>query len=112
MEGSFENQATEYHKGERIMSYTLKFKLKAVIYAKLHGNRSAGRKFNVYIWRIHALRKKKEQISKHSKKLSGKERKTLEGTGWKPAHEFVKGKVLARIYDCHKETSEFLAYSS
>ena len=49
MEGSFENQATEYHKGERIMSYTLKFKLKAVIYAKLHGNRSAGRKFNVYI---------------------------------------------------------------
>ena len=94
MEGSFENQATESHKGERIMSHTLKFKLEPVIYAKLHGNRSAGRKINVGIRRIRALRKKKEQISEQSKKLSGKERKTLEGAGWKPAHEFVKSKVL------------------
>ena len=94
MEGSFENQATESHKRERIMSHALIFTLEPVIYAKLHDNRSAGRKINVDIRRIRSLRKKKEQISEQSKKLSGKERKTLEGAGWKPAHEFVKGKVL------------------
>ena len=99
MKDSFENQATQSHKGERIKSYTLKFKLEAVIYAELHSNRSAGRKFNVYVRRIREWRKKKKQISEQSKKSCRKERKTLEGTGRKPAHEFVECKVPEWIYD-------------
>ena len=93
MEDSFENQATQSHKGERIKSYTLRFKLEAVMYVEVHHNRSAGRKFNVDVRRIREWRKKKEQISKQSKKSCGKERKTLEGA----VREFVESKVLEWI---------------
>ena len=58
---------------------------------------------NVDVWRIRAWRKKKEQISEQSKKSCGKERKTLEGAGRKPAYEFVESKVLEWIYDCCKK---------
>ena len=60
MEDSFENQATQSPKGERIKkSYTLRFKLEAVMYAEVHHNRSAGRKFNVDVRRIREWRKKR-----------------------------------------------------
>ena len=68
MEDNFENQATQSHKGKRIKKYTLKFTLQAVMYSELHGNRSAGRKFNVDMWRIREQRKKKEQISEQNKR--------------------------------------------
>ena len=90
MEDSFENQVTQSHKGERIKSYKLQFKLEAVMYAQRYGNHSASRKFNVDVWCTRESRKKKEQISEQSKKSCGKERKTLDQ---KPAHEFVESKV-------------------
>ena len=52
LEDSFENQATQSHKGERIKTYTLKFKLEVMMYGELKGNCSAGRKFNVDVRRI------------------------------------------------------------
>ena len=63
------------------------------MYAELHGNRFAVRKFNVDVRRIREWRKEKEQISEQSKKSCGKKRKTLEDAGQKPAHEFVESKV-------------------
>ena len=104
MEDSFENQATRFHKGKRIKSYTLKRKLEAVMYAELHANPPAGRKFNVDMRRICDWRKKKEEISEQNKKSCRKERKTLEGASEKPAREFVESKVLEWIYNCHEET--------
>ena len=44
------------------------------MYTVLHGNRFAGRKFNVNVRRIREWRKKKEKISEQSKKSCGKER--------------------------------------
>ena len=64
MEDSFENhEATQSHKGEKIKSYTLNFKLEAVKFAELNGNRPAARKFNVDVRRIREWKNKKEQIS-------------------------------------------------
>lgn len=94
MEDSFENQATQSHKGERIKSYTLKFKLQAVMYADLHGNRFVGRKFNVDVWCIREWRKKKEKNHKTEQEITRKGRKTLEGADQKLAHAFVESKVL------------------
>ena len=73
MEDSFENQATQSHKGKRIKSCTLKFTLQAVMYSELHGNRSAGRKFNIDMRRIREQKKKKEQINEQNKRSCGKE---------------------------------------
>ena len=41
-----DNQATS-HKGEKITSYPLKFKLDAISFAQINGNRAAERKFKV-----------------------------------------------------------------
>ena len=77
MEDSFENQATQSHKGERIKSYTLKFKLQAVMYADLHGNRFVGRKFNVDVWCIREWRKKKEKNHKTEQEITRKGKKNF-----------------------------------
>ena len=94
-----DHEATQSHKGEKIKSYTLNFKLEAVKFAELNGNRCAARKFNVDVRRIREWRNKKEQISEQCRKPHGKQRKMLDGTGRKPAHEVVENKVLEWIYD-------------
>ena len=75
MENSFENQAIQSHKGERVKSYTLKFKLAAVMYAELHGNRSTGRKFNVDVQRIRKWRKKRNKLVNRARSHVGRKQK-------------------------------------
>ena len=41
-----DNQATS-HKGEKIRSYPLQFKLDVISFAQIHGNRASERKFKV-----------------------------------------------------------------
>ena len=41
-----DNQAT-FHKGEKIRSYSLQFKLDAISFLQIHGNRAPERKFKV-----------------------------------------------------------------
>ena len=51
------------HKGEKIKSYDLQFKLDAVKFAELQSNRAASKKFDVHENRIRESRKKHEKIS-------------------------------------------------
>ena len=87
MESSFQNQATQSHKEERIKSYTLKFKLEAVMHSELHGNRLQVGSLMLMCGAFMSGGRKKN-------KSCGKERKTLEDIGRKTAHEFVESKVL------------------
>ena len=41
------NEVAMSHKGKKISSYTLKFKLEVIAYAKLNSINSASKKFNV-----------------------------------------------------------------
>ena len=75
------------HKGGKIHSYTVSFKITAIQYAELHGNRAAERKFNVDRKRIREWRAKRDEIGNMSAKVKGKERKRCDGAGRKPFSE-------------------------
>ena len=53
-----DNEATS-HKGEKIKSYPLQFKLDAISFAQIHGNRAAERKFKPDRKRLQEWREKK-----------------------------------------------------
>ena len=50
------------HKGLRIKSYTLKFKIDAVNFAKVHGNHAASRKYAINRRRIIEWRKQEDKL--------------------------------------------------
>ena len=51
------------HKGEKLKSFTLEFKLAAINYAERHSNRAATRKYNVDEKRISEWKKKHAELS-------------------------------------------------
>lgn len=53
-----ESQVTS-HKGQKLKNYSLQFKLGAISFAAIHGNRAAERKYNVDRKRIREWRGKK-----------------------------------------------------
>ena len=50
-------------KGKKVRSFTVSFKLRSIAHAKVHGNRSAARKYDVDEHRVREWRAKKECIS-------------------------------------------------
>ena len=94
-----ETSSSQSHKGSRIKSYTLKFKIVAVKYVEINGNRAAAKKFSVDAKRIREWKTNKQLITELSLKLSGKYRKTLDGAGRKPLNELVDNRVLEWIYE-------------
>ena len=102
MEGTFQNQTVQSHKGEIIKSYRLKFKSEAVMHPELRGNRLQVGSLMLMCGAYISRRRKRNKLVNGQKKSSGKERRTLGGAGRKTAHEFVESKVLEWIYD-HRE---------
>ena len=90
-----DSQATS-HKGEKVRSYPLQFKLNAISYAVIHGNHAAERKLKVDRKRIREWREKKESIEKtvKNKKSKGSQRKRCEGAGRKPFSDKLDESIL------------------
>ena len=59
MLGEIETNVVMSHKGKRILSYSLNYKLKAIAYAESNSNSSARKKINVDKKRITEWRKSK-----------------------------------------------------
>ena len=51
------------HKGKKVRSFTVSFKLRAIAHAEVHDNRSAAGKYDVDERRVREWRAKKEPIS-------------------------------------------------
>ena len=77
-----ENLGSTSHKGEKIKSYTVDYKLEAIAFAKPCNNKAAARKFNVAPKTIRDWIRKEEQLHqlKQNKAYGGK-RLCLEGGG-------------------------------
>ena len=94
----YEMEATS-HKGGKVHSCDLEFKVNAIRYAEMNGNASAGRKFNVDRKRIRDWRAKKEEIVELRGKAKGTKRKRCIGGGRKPFSKRLEEIVLEWIYD-------------
>ena len=62
------NEVAMSHKGKKVSSYTLKFKLEAIAFAELNSINSASKKFNVERKRIREWSKCKESLQSLKKK--------------------------------------------
>ena len=94
------NKVTMSHKGKRISSCTLKYKLEAIAiaYAENSSINSASKEFNVERKSIREWKSKKEELLSLKKKDGGAKRKRLEGAGRKPLDQQME--VLVEwIYD-------------
>ena len=82
------------HKGERIRSYTVAFKLTVIKNAEVQGNRAAARKFDVDERHVREWRGNKESIVTVSATPSGTKRKRIDGGGRKPLFQDIDDLVL------------------
>ena len=82
------------HKGKRVRSFTITFKLRVIAEAEVSGNRSAARKFDVDERRIREWRAKKASLLTLNASTAGKKRKRGEGGGRKPQFQAVDDVVL------------------
>lgn len=73
------------HKGEKVCSYTVAFKLEVVRYAELSSNHAAGRRYNVSRSSVRDWRKKKTKLEEMMMQTSicGAHRRRLSGGGRK-----------------------------
>ena len=93
------NEVTMSHKGKRISSYTLKYKLEAIAYAENNSINSASKKFNVERKRIREWKSKKEELLSLKKKDGSAKRMRLEGAGCKPLVQQMEEVLVEWIYD-------------
>ena len=93
------NKVTMSHKGKRISSYTLKYKLEALAYVENNSINSASKKFNVERKHIIEWKSKKEEVLSLKKKDGGAKRKRLEGAGCKPLDQQMEEVLVECIYD-------------
>ena len=82
------------HKGEKIKSYTMKFKLDVVTYAKEHSNHLAGNRFKLASKRVREWRKQYEDINSTDSK-----KKKLPGGGRKLTDYDVEEGLVLWIYE-------------
>ena len=82
------------HKGKKVRSFTVPFKLRAIANADVHGNRLAARKYNVDERGVREWRAKKESISSLNLTDGGKKRKRVDGGGRKPQFQAADEIVL------------------
>ena len=95
------NEVAMLHKGKKVSSYTLKYKLEAIAYAENNNISSASKKFNVDRKRIREWKDKKEEL------LSLKNR--LEGAGCNLSIRKWKKFLLNGFMIDGKKDCEFLA---
>lgn len=86
------------HIGEKVRSYTVKFKIEAVEYAEKNSISAAAKKYNVDRKTIREWKEKKADIVALVKR-AGKSRKRLDGAGRKPLSEVLEERIVSWITD-------------
>ena len=94
MASTTDEDVSSSHKGKKVRSFTVSFKLRAIAHAEVHGNRSAARKYDVDESRVREWRAKKESILSLNLADGGKKRKRVDGGGRKPQFQAVDEIVL------------------
>ena len=88
------------HKGEKLRSYTTDFKLEAVRFAELNGNRAAESKYKVDRKSVREWRGKKQKFEELRKSTSaGVKRQRLDGGGRKVTDSELEEHLLEWIFD-------------
>eukprot|EP00794_Sanderia_malayensis_P014636 gene14636-16155_t len=86
------------HKGKKMRSYTIGFKLEVVEYAKVNSNQAAATKFNVDRTSVREWRKKERDLKGMLSSRGTKGRKRLDGGGRKPLNESMEERLLEWIF--------------
>ena len=89
---------TTSHKGEKVRSYTAKFKIEAVAFAEQHSISASAKKFKVDRRTVREWKSKKEEIALLVKRGST-DRKRLDGGGRKQLSVCLEKKILEWISD-------------
>ena len=84
MASTTDEDVSSSHKGKKVRSFTVSFKLRAIVHAEVHGNRSVARKYDVDERRVRGWRAEKESISSLNLTDGGKKHKRVDGGGRKP----------------------------
>lgn len=87
------------HKGQKVRSYTLNFKLKAVEYAEINTIKAAANKFNIDRKRIREWVSTKDSLSSLKEKPKGAKRMRLNGGGRKPLNERMEEIIQEWIHE-------------
>ena len=86
------------HKGKKLKSYNIQFKLDAMKFAEENSNHSASRKFGVAVKRIREWRGNKDQLEKLRQCSNGAKRFRLDGAGEKPLAPEMEDVLLEWIH--------------
>ena len=86
------------HKGKKLKSYNIQFKLDAIKFAEENSNHSASRKFGVAVKRIREWRGNKDQLEKLRQCSNGAKRFRLDGAGEKPLSPEMEDVLLEWIH--------------
>eukprot|EP00794_Sanderia_malayensis_P013386 gene13386-14759_t len=86
------------HKGKKMRSYTIGFKLEVVDYAKVNLNQAAATKFNVDRTSVREWRKKERDLKGMLSSRGAKGRKRLDGGGRKPLSESMEERLLEWVF--------------
>ena len=81
--GSYPEVESHSHKGCKLKSYNIEYKLHAVLYGEEHGNPATAREFGIAEKRIREWRKQKEQLQQIKESATGRKRAWLGGGGRK-----------------------------
>ena len=57
-----EAETSHSHKDCKLKSYNIEYKWNAVVFAVIHGNRAAAKKFGIAVKRVREWRKQKEKL--------------------------------------------------
>ena len=91
--------ATTSHKGEKVRSYTISFKLQVIEYAENHSIAAAAQKYKVDRHSIRDWKKKKNMLQEISTSKNSKKRIRLEGGGRKPLSNEMEETLLEWIME-------------
>ena len=91
--------AKKYHKGEKIRSYTISFKLEVVEFAENRSITAAAQKYNVDRHSVRDWKKKKNELQELSSSVNIKKRIRLGGGVRKPLSEEMEETLLEWIIE-------------
>ena len=91
--------ATTPHKGEKVRSYKISFKLQVIEYAENHSIPAAAQKYKADHHSIRDWKKKKNMLQESSTSKNSKKRIPLEGGGRKPLSNEMEETLLEWIME-------------
>lgn len=92
------------HKGEKVRSYSIDFKLEVIRYAEMNSNHAASKKYKIDRNSIRDWRKKRDKIEELKVERSGgAKRQRLDGGGRHLTSEEIEENLLEWIFDRHSK---------